>query len=116
MPLRTLPKHTDKLEISLANEQSTHAVDDEMLIATARTVLAESKVRFRSLSLAVVDDATIHEFNRRHLNHDWPTDVLSFVLEERDGHLEGEVILAPTRLPPRLRKSAGQPRPSNCYT
>ena len=28
------------------------------------------------------------------LNHDWPTDVLSFVLEDDDGHLEGEVIIS----------------------
>ena len=35
-----------------------------------------------TISLAVVDDDTIHELNRRHLDHDWPTDVLSFVLED----------------------------------
>jgi probable rRNA maturation factor len=28
------------------------------------------------------------------LEHDYPTDVLSFVLEEADGHLEGEVIIS----------------------
>ena len=56
--------------------------------------MADSNFDSARLSLAVVDDPTIHELNRRHLNHDWPTDVLSFVLEERDGHLEGEVILS----------------------
>ena len=28
------------------------------------------------------------------MNHDWPTDVLSFVLDDDDGHLEGEVIIS----------------------
>jgi probable rRNA maturation factor len=46
------------------------------------------------VSLAVVDDPTIHALNRRYLNHDWPTDVLSFVLTEHDRHLEGEVIIS----------------------
>jgi probable rRNA maturation factor len=94
MPLRTSPKHADKFAILLANEQSTHAVDAEMLVAAAREVLEESQFDSAQVSLAVVDDPTIHELNRRHLNHDWPTDVLSFVLEDRDGHLEGEVILS----------------------
>ena len=31
-----------------------------------------------------MDDATIHAINRRHLAHDWPTDVISFVLSEPD--------------------------------
>ena len=41
-----------------------------------------------------MDDETIHELNRRLLDHDWPTDVLSFVLEDDGDHLEGEVILS----------------------
>ncbi len=94
MPLRISPKYADKFEVSLANEQSTHAVDAELLVAAARAVLGESQLDSAVISLAVVDDPTIHELNRRHLNHDWPTDVLSFVLEDSGGHLEGEVILS----------------------
>ena len=30
--------------------------------------------------MAVVDDPTIHDLNRRFLRHDYPTDVLSFLL------------------------------------
>src|SRR4029450_4248528 len=45
-------------------------------------------------SSAVGDEKTIHELNRRHLDHDWPTDVLSFVLEDDGEHLEGEVLLS----------------------
>jgi probable rRNA maturation factor len=51
-------------------------------------------VRSARLSLAVVDDGTIHELNRRFLKHDYPTDVLSFLLERDGDRLEGEVIVS----------------------
>ncbi len=35
-----------------------------------------------SLSIVLCDDATIHDLNRRFLNHDYPTDVLSFLLAD----------------------------------
>src|SRR3990170_27030 len=81
-------------ELSLANQQSAHAVDEGRLLDAARRVLADSRFASAMISLAVVDDATIHALNRQFLNHDWPTDVLSFVLEEREGHLNGEVVLS----------------------
>jgi probable rRNA maturation factor len=36
----------------------------------------------------------MHELNRRHLDHDYPTDVLSFTLEDDGKHLEGEVVIS----------------------
>jgi probable rRNA maturation factor len=55
-------------------------------------VLAVAQVASAEVSLAIVDDSTIHQLNRRHLEHDYATDVLSFVLEEGPDHLEGEII------------------------
>jgi probable rRNA maturation factor len=59
-----------------------------------RRVLAAAKVASAEVSLAIVDDPTIHQLNRRHLEHDYATDVLSFVLEEGPEHLEGEIIVS----------------------
>lgn len=81
-------------EVLLSNGQSQHAVDEEQLIAAARAVLRESDFNSAMISLAVVDDPTIHELNRQFLNHDWPTDVLSFALQDDGNHLEGEVIIS----------------------
>jgi probable rRNA maturation factor len=78
----------------VANQQSRHAVDESQLVAAARAVLLRSSFRTAAVSLAIVDDPTIHELNRQYLDHDWPTDVLSFVLAEDEGHLEGEVIIS----------------------
>src|SRR3972149_2500974 len=82
------------LDIALANHQSAHPVDEHRLLRAARHILQDSLFRCATVSLAVVDEETIHELNRRYLNHDWPTDVLSFVLERHDGRVEGEVILS----------------------
>ena len=84
----------DAFELSLANQQSSHDVDEERLLTAARRVLADAELDPAAISLAVIADATIHALNRRFLDHDWPTDVLSFVLEETGGHLEGEVVLS----------------------
>lgn len=84
----------ERFELSLVNRQSDHVVDEQRLLEAARRVLTDADFRTATVSLAVVDDATIHALNRRHLDHDWPTDVLSFVLESGDDHLEGEVVLS----------------------
>ncbi len=81
-------------EVLLSNEQSRHAVDDEQLVAAALAVLRESDFSSAMISLAVVDDAAIRDLNRQFLNHDFPTDVLSFALQDDGSHLEGEVIIS----------------------
>jgi probable rRNA maturation factor len=82
------------IQVSLVNEQPRHTVDDAQLIEAAATVLRDSDYSSAAISLAVVDDATIHALNRQYLEHDWPTDVLSFVLEDDGTHLEGEIVLS----------------------
>ena len=81
-------------ELSLANQQSAHIVNGKRLMDAARRVLADSKFKSASISLAVVDDPTIQQLNQQFLSHDWPTDVLSFVLDANDSHLHGEVVLS----------------------
>lgn len=83
-----------RFQIALSNQQSRHPVDEPRLTAAATAVLRDSEFSSAAISLAIVDDDTIHDLNRRHLDHDWPTDVLSFVLEDDGDHLEGEVILS----------------------
>lgn len=96
MPHRSTDRIHDTLpfQIALTNQQSRQPVDGEQLIKAVRAVLQDSDFSTAAISLAVVDDEAIHELNRRHLDHDYPTDVLSFVLEDDGSHLEGEVILS----------------------
>jgi probable rRNA maturation factor len=82
------------MHLTVNNSQATLAVDERRLIAAAAAVLADAGIGAGSLSIAVVDDEAMHRLNRQYLGHDYPTDVLSFPLEERAGYLEGEVIVS----------------------
>lgn len=82
------------IDIELSNQQDAHPVDEARLISAVRQVLQGEGIRSGTISLAVVDDPTMHALNLRFLQHDEPTDVLSFVLEQRGDALEGEVILS----------------------
>lgn len=46
------------------------------------------------IGVMVTDDATIHQINRRHLEHDYPTDVISFAYEQAGRHVEGELVVS----------------------
>jgi probable rRNA maturation factor len=82
------------VEIAIANQQSSLEINTERLRAAVTKILTDADIHDATISVAVVDDATIHELNRRFLQHDYPTDVLSFVLERVKNRLEGEVIVS----------------------
>lgn len=82
------------LRILIADEQSTLTVDESQLRAAVELVLRDSSYDSGAISIAVVDDPTIHEINRQYLEHDYPTDVLSFPLEDEPPYLEGELVVS----------------------
>lgn len=63
------------------------------MVDAARAVLCGEEHENANLSIAVVDSANMQSLNRQYLDHDFPTDVLSFSLGETDGILHGEVIV-----------------------
>ena len=79
-------------EIAIANEQSSLEFDPAHLQAAVEKILADAGLNRATISIAVVDDPTMHNLNRQFLSHDYPTDVLSFVLEQDEEHLDGEII------------------------
>lgn len=83
-----------RIEVAVANEQSALAVDEARLRRAVRIALAGTAVRRAVVSVAVVDDDTIHRLNRQYLDHDYATDVLSFALDRSEDCLEGEVIVS----------------------
>jgi probable rRNA maturation factor len=84
------------LTIEIADEQPASAVDHARLKRAVREILTEAGVGSGEISIAIVGDRQMHELNRKYLQHDYPTDVLSFVLErdEQSGSLDGEIIVS----------------------
>ena len=80
--------------VLITNEQSKYPIDAERIELAVNQIVEEAGVVSGDVSVAVVDDPTIHELNVQYLNHDYPTDVISFVLERREEHLEGEIIVS----------------------
>jgi probable rRNA maturation factor len=92
IPAQTLPA---PIEVEISDNQSHLDADPAFLGGLVRRVLRSEGVENASISLALVDDATIRAINRRHLDHDWPTDVISFDLSEPgDPCLTGELVVS----------------------
>ncbi len=83
-----------KIEIEIANQQATHPVQADRLEAAVRRVLVDKGIQQGEVSIAVMDDPTIRELNQRYLQHDYATDVLSFLLESGPALLEGEIVVS----------------------
>jgi probable rRNA maturation factor len=82
------------LSIEIADEQDTHEVHYARLIAAVREVLCDAGYSQGEVSIAIVTDTAMHTLNRQYLQHDYPTDVLSFVLEEDEKRLVGQLIIS----------------------
>ncbi|MBV8076689.1 MAG: rRNA maturation RNase YbeY [Planctomycetaceae bacterium] len=83
------------IEVAISNTQRHLEIDPEALARLVRRALLAEGVAAASISLALVDDATIHQLNRRYLGHDWPTDVISFRLSEvGEVPLSGELVIS----------------------
>ncbi len=71
----------NRYQVEIDDSQKVWPVDHDQLIAVAREVLASEHCVSATISIAIVDNEKIHELNQRYLQHDYPTDVLSFLLE-----------------------------------
>lgn len=105
-----MTSHPMTYQIDLTDRQHLVALDRDRIDAAARDLLAAEGVASACIGLVFVDDAAIQRINREHLEHDYPTDVISFLLDERQTgtsgedssgsprgagkHLDGEVIIS----------------------
>lgn len=82
------------LTIEVNNDQTAHPLDTRRLKRAVKQVLSEAGIKSGEISIGIVTDERMHVLNRQYLQHDYPTDVLSFVLDSDDqAHsLDGEII------------------------
>jgi probable rRNA maturation factor len=80
--------------VSIHCNQESFPVDRARMREAVRVVLEGENEDDYEMSLAFVDNATIHTLNKRYLNHDEPTDVLSFPLSDAGSKkLSGELVV-----------------------
>ena len=87
------------MTISIRNRQKLLAVDVGRVRRSLKRLLQELGVSESEVSLLLVDDVQIREFNRDYLHRDRPTNVISFAMTEGafgDVHPEilGDIILS----------------------
>lgn len=66
------------MTITIDNRQSVHTVDLKRLKERLRIAIAAEAPAVVEITVVLVDDAEIHRLNQEFLNHDWPTDVITF--------------------------------------
>ena len=81
--------------IEIADQQNAE-FDADPLIAVIRMIADDHEVSRAEISVAIVDDPTIRNLNQQYLQHDYETDVISFVLDwdEDTGSLLGQLIVS----------------------
>jgi probable rRNA maturation factor len=81
------------LRVSVANPYE-YTLEFQQLKDAARAVLEGEGVKACKVTLAFVDNAHIHRLNKQFLDHDEPTDVLTFPYSDAKSKLlEGEVVI-----------------------
>ena len=80
-----------RIEIS---DQQQHPLDCGNCIDVSRMILDDYSFDESEISIAFIDDPTIQELNKQYLNHDYATDVISFVLEESETSLTGQLLVS----------------------
>jgi probable rRNA maturation factor len=99
-----------RFEIEVANQQRCLRVAASRIRRIVRHTLEAESIRRATISIVLVDNRTIHQLNRQHLNHDYETDVLSFLFateadhavdegpipgpREGDRYIDGEIVIS----------------------
>jgi probable rRNA maturation factor len=82
------------IKVTVANPQEIVVIEKARMRTIVQAVLEGEDEQDAEISLAFVDNPTIHRLNHRYLKHDDPTDVLSFPLSEPGARkLQGELVI-----------------------
>lgn len=88
-----------QISVTISYRRSDLLLDLGGVRRAIEIALSDAPFAGADIHVVVVDDATIHDLNRRFLGHNEPTDVLSFAMEdETDANeqrrIEGEIIVS----------------------
>ena len=79
--LRSSRLYSSMYSIEISDTQDSVDIEDDFLRAVISQTLEAEETASAEISLALVDNATIRVLNKQHLDHDYETDVLSFLFD-----------------------------------
>ena len=94
--MNTIEVHTDLLPENVAAQISSQEALESTLQNAANKTLEYREVDNAEISIAIVSDERIHEINRQFLNHDYPTDVITFELgtNPATNNFQAEIVVS----------------------
>ncbi len=101
-------------DIQILSRTDSNRADFPLLTKAIRETLSRFDAESASVSVAIVGDREIAELNHKYLNHDGPTDVITFDLKDETGHgpqgrsVDGEIVLS-AETAGRLAEEKGHP-------
>lgn len=94
-PDRSNPAPLPPLQVEILLDDGVDCPLELGQLRQAATAAAEYRGCPRGqLGIRVSDDAHIHQINRQHLGHDYPTDVISFPYAMEPPSVEGELVVS----------------------
>ncbi len=78
--------------LEILDEQEILQIDLAEVRSLCEKILDGAGIESGRVGVVLVDSDTIQQFNKDFLKHDYPTDSISFPIEERPGHLEAEIL------------------------
>lgn len=82
-------------DVEVVNRQQVVAIDLGLMRAVACRILGELEISRAEISIAFVDNPAMAEMNWRYLQHEGPTDIITFPLSSAgDETLEGELVIS----------------------
>ena len=81
------------LEIVVARQVKISVFTNKKIIEVGKEVLLKEGIKSALISVALLDDKGIHAANKKFLDHDEPTDVITFPLGEEKNKMTGEILI-----------------------
>ncbi len=82
-----------KISVEFADDKKKITLTKKTIKHVIKSIVDNEKVNAVSIYAVLVDSKRIHELNKQFLEHDYPTDVIVFSLNEPDEPLEGEIYV-----------------------
>ncbi len=88
-----MPEPVERISICIDESVEMESVDTDRLRRLTEIVLERESVVWSSISIVLAGHETVRNLNRKYLDHDYETDVLSFLIDQTGDGIDAEVYV-----------------------